>query len=67
MVYLCQFPINQMITCESEPMKNIISRIKDNKTGKKKKSSTDRNREDTVILRARIQDKLTRPTGRNRG
>lgn len=47
-------------------MKNIISRIKDNKTGKKKTSSTDRNREDTVILRARIQDKLARPAGRKR-
>ena len=47
-------------------MKNIISRLKDNKTDRKKTGSTDRNREDTVILRARIQDKLARPTSDKR-
>ena len=47
-------------------MKNIISRIKDNKASGKKKGSTDRDREDTVILRARIQDKLARPASNKR-
>lgn len=48
-------------------MKNLISRLQgDNDTPRKKKGSTARDREDTLILRQRIQDKLANPRNRSK-
>ena len=64
--YLDILPLNPIVNGIRQ-MKNLISRLQgENDTPRKKKGSTARDREDTLILRQRIQDKLAHPRNRSK-